>query len=73
MPESCDGYCFVVYPPATPGLPWLSVCFKPDGSVLDVEAFATHEEAEAVAQRGRAILEENFLQRPRPPNGVTLQ
>ena len=40
-------YIFIVYDPAAPGLPWLSVCIGPDGRVLGAEAFDTLEDAQA--------------------------
>lgn len=40
-------YVFVVYDPAAPGLPWLSVCIGPGRQVLGVEAFDTLEDAQA--------------------------
>ena len=73
MFENCDAYCFVVYPPAMPGLPWLSVCIGPDGNVLDSEAFATFEEADMVTTRAREVLRDSFLQRHTRTAGAVLQ
>jgi len=39
-------YTFIVYDPAAPGLPWLSVCIGPDGRVVGAEAFDTLEDAQ---------------------------
>lgn len=40
-------YIFIVYDPAAPGLPWLSVCIGRDGRVMGAEAFDTLEDAQA--------------------------
>ncbi|WP_336489446.1 hypothetical protein [Methylobacterium nigriterrae] len=72
MAETVDDYGFVVYPPASPGLPWLSVCFGPDGAVLDAEAFGSFEEADLVTQRAREVLQDSFLQRKLPPAGAAI-
>ncbi|GJE43911.1 hypothetical protein [Methylobacterium soli] len=60
-------YTFTVYPPPTPGLPWLSVCIGPDGYVLDSEAFHTGEEADTVTQKAQEVLLDSIMQKHRPP------
>jgi len=72
MVETATDYCFIVYPPASPGLPWLSVCLGPDGTVFDAEAFATFEEADIVTQKARETLKDSFLQRHMPPAGASV-
>ncbi|WP_336490649.1 hypothetical protein [Methylobacterium nigriterrae] len=73
MFETSDDYCFVVYPPAAPGLPWLSVCFGPDGAIIDTEAFATFDEADLITQKARETLRNSLLRRHMPPSGAILQ
>ncbi|WP_336492429.1 hypothetical protein [Methylobacterium nigriterrae] len=73
MFETSDDYCFVVYSPPMPGLPWLSVCFGPAGAIIDTEAFATFEEADIITQKARETLNDSLLQRHMPPAGAVLQ
>ncbi|MDR7039219.1 hypothetical protein J2X36_003992 [Methylobacterium sp. BE186] len=40
-------YTFLVYDPPAAGLPWLSVCIDPDGTVRGAETFDTLADAQA--------------------------
>lgn len=45
--DNAKHYQFLVYDPPAAGLPWLSVCIGPDGTVRGVETFDTLADAQA--------------------------
>ena len=51
---------FVVYEPAAPGLPWLSVCLGPDDEIIGVTGCPSAEAAKAKTEACAARLASKF-------------